>query len=94
MVLPISTRASPMSRSRMRGSRSRHRAMRRWRRSGVAAGSVVQSGSFVSTKASMSDTVAPSKSRVPATISHSTAPNAQMSARLSTVFARACSGDM
>ena len=36
----------------------------------------------------------PSNGRRPASISNSTAPNAQMSARLSTVFPRACSGDM
>ena len=36
----------------------------------------------------------PAKARLPASISYSTQPNAQMSARLSTDFPRACSGLM
>jgi hypothetical protein len=39
-------------------------------------------------------TVSPWKSRFPVSISYSTTPKAQMSARLSTGFPRACSGDM
>ncbi len=42
----------------------------------------------------MSLTVSEANSRVPVSISHSTTPNAQMSARASTVPPRACSGDM
>ena len=57
-------------------------------------GSVAQSGSRVRTAASTSLTVSPSKSRRPVSISHSTTPKAQMSARLSTGLPRACSGDM
>jgi hypothetical protein len=46
----------------------------------------------VSTCASVSETVSPLNNGLPLSISHSTTPNAQMSARLSTVFPRACSG--
>ncbi len=42
----------------------------------------------------MSLTVSEANSRAPVSISHSTTPNAQMSARASTVPPRACSGDM
>ena len=47
-----------------------------------------------STAATISLTVSPPKSRPPVSISYSTAPKAQMSARRSTAFPRACSGDM
>ena len=47
-----------------------------------------------STAASVSETVSPSNALRPESISYSTAPNAQMSARLSTDRPRACSGDM
>jgi len=63
-------------------------------RRGVAAGNVAHSGSVLSTAASTSLTVSPSKSLWPVSISHSTTPKAQMSARLSTGLPRACSGDM
>ena len=53
-----------------------------------------QSMSARSTAASVSETVSPSKAFCPASISYSTAPKAQMSARLSTALPRACSGDM
>ena len=61
---------------------------------GVSAGKALQSGSFVSTNANVSETSSPSNTRRPASISYSTQPNAQMSARLSTAFPRACSGLM
>ena len=38
--------------------------------------------------------VSPANRRSPVSISHSTTPNAQRSARLSTALPRACSGDM
>jgi hypothetical protein len=43
---------------------------------------------------SVSATPSPLNARWPVSISNSTAPNAQMSARLSTVFPFACSGAM
>ena len=61
---------------------------------GVLAGSVAQSGSRVSTSASVSDTVAPANRRCPVSTSHSTTPNAHTPARLSTAAPRACSGAM
>ena len=51
-------------------------------------------GSRVRTAASTSLTVSPSKSLRPVSISKSTTPKAQMSARRSTALPRACSGDM
>ena len=89
-----SSHASPMSRSRFFRSRSRQRRRRRRTLGGVSEGKAVQSGSCRSTEASTSDTVSPSKQRLPVSISYSTAPNAQMSVRLSTGLPRACSGDM
>jgi hypothetical protein len=61
---------------------------------GVDAGSASHGTSWRNTAARASDTVAPSNSRRPDSISKSTTPNAQMSARLSTGCPRACSGDM
>jgi hypothetical protein len=83
-----------MSRSRSRGSRSRQRRSRRTTGGGVAAGSRSQTGSLVTTAASTSVTVSPANAGSPASISYSTAPKAQMSARRSTGFPLACSGDM
>ena len=60
----------------------------------VVGASAVQSGSVFSTDARVSETVAPSNRRFPVSISHNTTPKAQMSARLSTVVPRACSGDI
>ena len=51
-------------------------------------------GSFIITAANVSDAVSPSKTRLPPSISSSTTPNAQMSARLSTGLPLACSGAM
>jgi len=51
-------------------------------------------GSRYSTRDSTSAMSSPAKARFPVSISNSTAPNAQMSARLSTERPLACSGDM
>ena len=83
----------------MSGKRSR-RLLASVRRSrvrtfaGVAAGRSDQSGSARMTAARMSAASAPGNARFPVSISNSTHPNAQMSARLSTVRPRACSGAM
>ena len=61
---------------------------------GRFAGNRAQSGSRCSTRDRISGTSSPSNARRPASISKSTHPNAQISARLSTVLPRACSGDM
>jgi hypothetical protein len=61
-------------------------------RAGTEGGSFVQSGALFSTVASVSEMSSPSNARVPASISYRTQPNAQISARLSTDFPRACSG--
>ena len=61
---------------------------------GVLGGSAFQSGSLVITNASVCETVSPSKMRLPVSISHSTTPKAQTSARLSAADPVACSGDM
>ncbi len=75
-------------------SLSRHRWMRVRIREGTDGGSAFQSGWFFNTFANVSDMVSPSKARFPVSISKSTHPNAQVSARLSTGLPRACSGDM
>ena len=69
IVSSISTRASPMSRSRRFGSFSRQRASRRRIEAGVVAGSAVQSGSRVTTAARMSVTVSPANATRPVSIS-------------------------
>ena len=61
---------------------------------GVLAGSARQSTSCRNTEAIVSDTVSPSNNRRPASISNTTTPKAQMSARLSAARPRACSGLM
>jgi hypothetical protein len=60
----------------------------------VSAGIACQAGSVLSTLAIVSDTSSPGNARCPASISNSTTPNAQMSARLSTARPLACSGAM
>jgi hypothetical protein len=88
-------RASPMSRSRCCGSRSRQRATSARRDGGVSAGRRRRSISSLSTAASVSVTDRPAPNRrSPVSISYTTTPNAQMSARLSTGRPRACSGAM
>ena len=57
-------------------------------------GNAFQSGSCSSTAANVSGTVAPANAIRPASISYSTQPNDQMSARLSTTMPRTCSGLM
>jgi hypothetical protein len=76
--------------NRWRGSLTRHSCNSRR----TLAGTASRSGSFVSTAASVSDTVALSNNRRPVSISYSTTPKAQMSARRSTFCPRACSGAM
>jgi len=61
---------------------------------GTVEGSAVQSGSFSTTAAMVSVMLSPLNARCPLSISKSTAPNAQMSPRLSTTPPRACSGLM
>ena len=61
---------------------------------GVFGGMALQSGSRSRTLAMMSDTVSPLNGCLPVSISKSTHPNAQRSARRSQAFPRACSGDM
>ncbi len=90
----IATRASPTSRSRRRGSRSRQRSSSLRSPAGAPAGSADQSTSCRSTAASVSLTVSPAKRRAPVSISYSTTPKDHRSARLSTALPRACSGDM
>jgi hypothetical protein len=63
-------------------------------RGGIDAGNRCQFGSTFITLPSVSAMSSPSNARVPVSNSNRTAPNAQMSARLSTVLPRACSGDM
>ena len=68
-----------MSRRRFLGSFSRHRCNNRR----TLAGTRSSFGSSLSTAANVSETVSPSNSRRPVSISYSTTPKAQMSARLS-----------
>ena len=82
---PSSTRRrSPMSRTRCLGSFARHRRRNDARSAGTSPGSASHTGSRCSTSAKVSGTSSPSKGRRPVSISYSTQPNAQMSARLST----------
>ena len=83
-----------MSGSRVRGSLRRQRESRRRTVWGVAFGRASRSGSRVTTAAITSVTVSPAKSAWPVSISHTSTPKAQTSARRSTGLPRACSGDM
>ena len=87
-----SSRASPISRSRRLESRSRHLAINRRMRDGVAAGSFSSAGVSRITDASVSVTVSPPNAGRPVSISNSTQPNAQTSDRLSADRPFACSG--
>jgi hypothetical protein len=60
----------------------------------MSSGSASQSGSSLSTEASVSEIVSPENARSPLSISYRTQPKDQTSARLSTGRPRACSGDM
>jgi hypothetical protein len=90
----ICTRASPMACSRVLASFFRQRVSNRRSPAGVVAGTALQSGSLLMTDTIVSVTSSPRNARVPDSISNSTAPNAQMSPRRSTVLPRACSGAM
>src|SRR5262249_36532878 len=90
----ISSRATPISDRRCFRSLARHLRNGLWIDGGVPDGRADQSGWVFSTAASVSETVSPSNSWRPVSSSYNTAPNAQMSARLSTAAPRACSGDM
>ena len=64
-------------------------------RRGVCRGKASHAGDTACTTLAMTSvTVSPPKAGRPASTSYSAQPNAQMSARLSTVLPRACSGDM
>ena len=89
-----SSRASPIALSRLRGSFWRHRRSNRRTDGGTSAGSTLKSGSVLSTDARTSEMSSPSNARRPVSISYRTTPNAQMSARLSTLLPFACSGAM
>src|SRR6185503_18740094 len=69
-------------RERIRGSRR------------ARAGTRISSGGSLTTAAIVSVKSWPGNARIPVNISNSTHPNAQISARLSTVLPRACSGAM
>ncbi len=94
MILSSTRRASPMSRRRCFGSRMRQSRMSVRRRGGTASGRDVRLTSRVSTAASVSETSSASNRRRPVSISYTTTPKAQMSARLSTARPLACSGAM
>ena len=90
----IASRTSPMSRMRALGSFWRQRRSTIASTGAAPDGNAPRSGALFITSANVSDTSSPLKARRPVSISYSTAPNAQMSARLSTGFPRACSGDI
>lgn len=88
------TRASPISRRRLRGSLRRQRASNSRSGPGVVAGRSPQSGSACKTATSVSGIVFAAKARRAVKHSKSTHPKDQMSVRRSTGFPRACSGLM
>ena len=88
------SRASPISRRRPFGLRSRQRDSRRRTSRGVASGRAEKSISARRTPASVSAMESPAKRRFPDSISKRTTPKAQMSARRSTARPFACSGAM
>jgi hypothetical protein len=83
-----------MALSRHFGSFSRQRRSRRRIGAGRSAGSACQFTSSLITLASVTEMSSPWNARRPESISYNTAPNAQISARRSTAFPRACSGAM
>jgi hypothetical protein len=83
-----------MSWSRRAGSFTRQRRRTLVTFAGNPAGSASQPGSSLITAARISDTVSPPNGRCAVSISNSSTPKAQTSARLSTARPRACSGDM
>ena len=88
----ISMRATAAESSRRLGSFSKQRCSNRRIAGGVLTGSVCQSGSCSMILTSTSESVSPANARCPVSISNSTQPNAQMSARRSAGFPLACSG--
>ena len=88
------SRTSPMSRMRCLGSFCKQRRRYRSTLNGTFSGNALQSGSVWSTWDSVSEMSSPVNACFPVSISYGTTPNAQMSARLSTVLPRACSGDI
>ncbi len=84
-------RASPIACSLCVASRSRHRRSNCRTNGGTFSG---KRGAFMITAARISTTVSPVYSARPVSISDSTTPNAQMSARRSTGLPLACSGLM
>lgn len=88
------TRASPMDCSRARASFFRQRPSSRRNPTGVADGNADQSGSLLITDTKVSAKSSPGKALLPVSISYSTAPKAQTSARRSTTRPFACSGLM
>src|SRR5262245_8613762 len=99
-VDPVESVSSANARSfadwnRSSGDFSRHRRTMRSRLGGIASRAVSSSGgSFVRIADMLSAAVSPAKARAPLSISYSTAPNANMSARWSTARPRTCSGAM
>jgi hypothetical protein len=84
-------RASPMACKRCRRSFCKHCRSSLRTAAGVSGGSAFQSGSNFSTEASVSETDSPLKASLPVSISYSTTPNDQMSARRSASRPCACS---
>jgi hypothetical protein len=89
---PIATRASPISRRRGLTSGSRQRINRSRMARGVSLGSWSKSIGARKTSDSVCDMVSPPNNCWPASISYSTTPYDQMSARRTTGFPAACSG--
>ena len=90
----ITKSAVEMSAIRRLRSFSRHRWISVRIATGISGGNAVQTGSLLSTEASVSLTSSPSNARRPVSISYSTQPNAHTSDRLSASRPLACSGDM
>ncbi len=90
-VLSKSYLASPISRSRCFGSFVKQRRSSCRIEGGVFVGKSFQLGSARTTAAKVSVSVSPVNAFLPESISNNTAPNAQMSARLSTGLPFACS---
>ena len=88
----ITNSATDMSDMRSRRSFARQRWINIRTCEGTSAGSAFHSGALFSTFASVSGRSSPAKARRPVNISYRTAPNAQMSDRLSAGLPRACSG--
>ena len=87
-------RTSRMSPTRCFGSFWRHRRRNTTSVGDRSRGSRLHSGSARTTAANVSVMSSPGNARLPVSISNSTAPNAQMSARRSAALPRACSGAM